>query len=42
MDDSAKGKYNMILGRALLTDLGLNLKLSEHLIEAYGRTLKGP
>ena len=35
VNDSAKGGYNMILGRDLLTKLGLNLKLSEHVIEAY-------
>ena len=26
VDDSSKGRYNMILGRDLLTSLGLNLK----------------
>ena len=26
VDDSTKGRYNMILGRYLLTTLGLNLK----------------
>ena len=35
------GRYNMILGRALLTELGLNLKLSEHVIKADGGPLKG-
>ena len=25
VDDCAKGKYNMILGRDILTELGLNL-----------------
>ena len=34
VDDSAKGRYNMILGRDLLTELGFNLKLSEHVIKA--------
>ena len=34
VDDSAKGRYNIILGRDLLTELGLNIKLSEHVIEA--------
>ena len=34
MYDSAKMKYNIILGKDLLTSLGLNLKLSEHDIEA--------
>ena len=35
VDDSAKGRYYMILDRYLLTKLGLNLKISEHVIEAY-------
>ena len=34
VDDSDKGSYNMILGLDLLTELGLNLKFSEHVIEA--------
>ena len=33
MDDSANGRYDMILGWDLLTKLGLDLKLSEHVIE---------
>ena len=41
VDDSAKGIYNMILCRDLLTSLGLNLKLSDHFIEADNETLKG-
>ena len=28
VDDSANGRYDMILGRDLLTELGLNLKFS--------------
>ena len=37
VDESTKGGYNMILGRDILTELGLNLKFSEHVIEAdYG------
>ena len=37
MDDSSKGRYNMILERDLLTELGLNIKLSEQVIKAdYG------
>ena len=37
MDDSAKGRYDMILGRYILTALWLNLKLSGHFIESdYG------
>ena len=34
MDDFAKGRYDIILGRDLLTELGSNLELSEHVIEA--------
>ena len=41
VDDSNKGRYDMILDIYILTVLGLNLKLSEHLIEACGGTLKG-
>ena len=41
MDDSAKGIYEMILGRYLLTDLVLNLKLSDYIIGAYDGTFKG-
>ena len=33
--ESAKGRYDIILGRYLLTGLGLNLKFSEHVIEEY-------
>ena len=32
VDDSAKGRYDMILGRDLLTELVLNLKLSDNVI----------
>ena len=32
VDDSDKVRYNMILGRYLLTGLVLNLKLSDHVI----------
>ena len=32
----------MISGRYLLTELGFNLKVSDHIIEAYGGTFKGP
>ena len=35
VDNSAKDRYDMILGRDLLTELGLNPKFSEHVIEAY-------
>ena len=41
VDDSAKGSYYMILGRDILIDLGLNLKLSSNVIEAYDGTIKG-
>ena len=34
VDDSAKGGYYLILGQYLLIELGLNLKFSEHIIEA--------
>ena len=30
VDESTKGRYNMILGRDILTELGLSLKFSEH------------
>ena len=41
VDDSTRGRYDMILGRYLLTILGLNLKWSDHVIEAYDVTFKG-
>ena len=31
----------MILGRDILTELGLNLKFFDHVIEAYERPFKG-
>ena len=34
VDDSAKGRYDMILGRDILTELGLHLKFFERVIEA--------
>ena len=34
VDDYAKGRYKMILGRDILTELLLNIKLFEHVIEA--------
>ena len=40
MDDSTKGRYYMILGGDILTQLGLNIKLSEHVIKTDYRTLK--
>ena len=41
VDDSTKGRYGMILGRYLLTGLGLNLKFSNHKIEEDDCPLKG-
>ena len=40
VDDSAKGRYDMILGRDISTELWLNLKISEHGIKADGRPFK--
>ena len=40
MDNSSKDRYDMILGRCVLTALGLNLKLSDHFIEADYGTFK--
>ena len=40
VDYSAKGGYDMILGRYLLTELWLNLYLSDHIVEADDRLLK--
>ena len=34
MDDSAKDRYDMILGQDLLTQLGLNIEFSEHFIKS--------
>ena len=41
VDESTKSRYVMILGRHLLTALGLNTKLSEHIIKGYDIPLKG-
>ena len=41
MDNSAKGWYDMILWWDLWRELWLNLKLSEHVIEADDGTFKG-
>ena len=41
VDDSYNGRNNMILGRYLLTSLGLNLTSSEHAIEADDGPFKG-
>ena len=34
LDESAKGRYYIFLGRDLLTELVLNIKCSKHVIEA--------
>ena len=34
VDESARGRYNIILGQDILSELGLNLKFSEHFIES--------
>ena len=39
--DSDKRRYDTILGRYLLKSLGLNLKLSDQVIEAYDGPIKG-
>ena len=39
--DSNKGRWDMILGKYLLTELGLNLKLSEQVIKADDGPFKG-
>ena len=39
-DDYSNGRYDMILGRDILTYLGLNLKLFEHVIKSYDGTFK--
>ena len=41
VDDSAKGRYYMILGRDILTELGLNLNFYEHVIKADDGHFKG-
>ena len=40
MDYSANWRYDMILGRYILKALGLNIKISDQLIEAYDGTFK--
>ena len=40
VEDSVKSRYDMILGQDILTELELNLKLSEHVIEADDGPLK--
>ena len=41
MDYSTKGRYDMILGRYVLTESGLILKFSEHVIKADNVRFKG-
>ena len=41
MDDSAKGRYDMILCRELLTALRLNIKFYDNIIESYDVPFKG-
>ena len=41
MDDSAEGKYNIIIGKDHVADSGLNLKFSDHIIEENNGTFKG-
>ena len=41
VDDSAKGRHYMILGRDLLIELGLYLKFSKHVIESDDGPFKG-
>ena len=41
MDDSDKGRYDMILEQDILTELVLNLKFSEQVIEADDGPFKG-
>ena len=41
MDDSIKGRYHMIIGRYLWTELGFVLKFYENIIEADDGPFKG-
>ena len=41
VDDSAKGRFDMILGRYILIDLLLDLKLSDYIIKSDMDLLKG-
>ena len=41
VNDSAKGKYDVILKQDLLTEIGLNLRFSEHVIESDDGPFKG-
>ena len=40
-DESDKGRYDMILGRDILIELFLNLKLSDHVIKMDYAPFKG-
>ena len=40
-DNSTYGRYDIIIGRDLLADLGLNLKISNRVIEADDQPLNG-
>ena len=40
VNDSYKGRYYMVLGKDILTALGLNLKLSKHVRKADYGTFK--
>ena len=41
LDDSTKGRYDMILGWDILIELGLSIKFSEHVIESDDRPFNG-
>ena len=41
VDDSAKVRYDMILGRVLLIEFEFNSKLSDHIIESNSWPFKG-
>ena len=40
-EDSTKGRYDTISVRDLLIELGLNLKMSKHVIQAYDGSFMG-
>ena len=40
-DESAKGRYDMIIVKYILTALGLNIKFYYHIIESDDETFKG-
>ena len=41
VDDSNKARYDIVLGVDILTEMGLNLKFCNHVIEGYDRPFKG-